>query len=110
MRAKIYSIHTPLQRMNKYSGISRVGYRQRDLEVNEEKPAREQVKRQPARGRSEGSVSDNFSLPIRLKDHPLHAFIDGLFYEHEQQEDTNLFPFGENQAREWWAAGRTEAS
>ena len=51
------------------------------------------------------SFGQFFSLLAQLKDHPLYAFMNGLFDEHEQEADIDLFPIRENQARTRWATG-----
>ena len=45
------------------------------------------------------SIGQFFSLLVQLEDHLLHAFMNGLFDEHEQEADIDLFPIKENQAR-----------
>lgn len=95
MHLEINVIHTPLQGRNNYSGVPRVGYCRRCREVNEGNPARELVERhrcsRPRRGYSFGQ----FPSLVRLEDHPMHAFINGLFDEHEQATDIDLFPIRE---------------
>ena len=110
MHAEINVIQTPLQRRNNFSGLPGVGYCRRCREVNEGNPARERVERhRRARMRRGYSFGQFFSLLVRLEDHPLRAFMNGLFDEHEQAADIDLFPIREDQARTRWAAGEAEA-